>query len=157
MVEWIGTWTCGAQQGGQAHFLRGNRQSWVDVTCSTQGIARYLKGWRILDDEPVSDHALIAYELAGKAGSQKQKHLYTTDWDAFRENLDWRKQGSVDDDSAETCSRLMKEAYRNSGTREALSRKPYWWNTEIADKRKTCTQLRKGRAGRRKGITQKRV
>ncbi|KAG5880286.1 hypothetical protein JTB14_020032 [Gonioctena quinquepunctata] len=113
------------------------------MTRSTQGIARYLKGWRILDDEPVSDHALIAYELAWKAGSQKQKHLYTTDWDAFRENLDWRIQGSVDDDSAETCSRLMKEAYRNSGTREALSRKPYWWNTEIADKRKTCTQLRR--------------
>ncbi|KAG5894618.1 hypothetical protein JTB14_026149 [Gonioctena quinquepunctata] len=126
MVEWIGTLDLVVHNRGDKHtFLRGNRQSWVDVTCSTQGIARYLKGWRILDDEPVSDHALIAYELAGKAGSQKQRHLYTTDWDAFRENLDWRIQGSVDDDSAETCSRLMKEAYRSSGTRETLSRKPY--------------------------------
>ncbi|KAG5889255.1 hypothetical protein JTB14_025515 [Gonioctena quinquepunctata] len=88
MVEWIGTPDLVVHnRRDKPTFLRGGRQSWVDVTCSTQGIARYLKGWRILDDEPVSDHALIAYELAGKAGNQNQRHVYTTDWDAFTENL----------------------------------------------------------------------
>ncbi|KAG5864159.1 hypothetical protein JTB14_032040 [Gonioctena quinquepunctata] len=128
----------------------------------SRGYRQIPEGWRILDDEPVSDHALIAYELAG---NQSQRRVYTTDWDAFRENLDWRIQSSVDDDSAETCSRLMKEAYRSSGTRETLSRKPYWWNNDIADKCKTCTQLRRrtsrmldgGTYERRKGSAQERI
>ncbi|KAG5866978.1 hypothetical protein JTB14_012715 [Gonioctena quinquepunctata] len=130
--------------GDEPTLLRGDRKSWIDVTCSSQDIAKHLHKWQILDDEPVSDHALIYYELKEWNKKKNKKFIYVNNWDAFRKTLEWRTQGRKRAGSPEEYAKLIKEAYQGSVSKNTINNeKPYWWNDRIANKRRECTQLRR--------------
>ncbi|KAK9729861.1 hypothetical protein QE152_g15703 [Popillia japonica] len=129
-------------------FKKGDSTSYIDVTCSTQNIARNVKNWKVLEKENLSDHAYIFFEVS--EGYTTKKHLraeaVACDWDAFTAELELTTLGLTEARKPlhEQYSKMIKEAYRNS-TRRVSNAKPapYWWNEDIDDKRHQCTSARR--------------
>ncbi|KAG5864439.1 hypothetical protein JTB14_026753 [Gonioctena quinquepunctata] len=113
-------------------FLRGDSKSWIDVTYSTQGIAKQIANPTILDEEPLSDH----YEIKSESQKKRDRKIITTDWATFGEVLDWRIEQTEEDN--------IPESY---------SGKPYCWNRKIAT---NCTLMRRrvSRLLRRMDVTE---
>nr|CAI5838231.1 unnamed protein product [Callosobruchus analis] len=63
-------------------FVRGDCHSYIDVTCSTQKIAKQIKDWQVLDEESLSDHRLIYFEI--DIGSRSK-----TKWKRKKARIDW--------------------------------------------------------------------
>ncbi|KAG5873418.1 hypothetical protein JTB14_037837 [Gonioctena quinquepunctata] len=121
----------------------------MDVTCSTQGIAEQIANWTMLDEEPLSGHALIYFDIKGESKKKKDRKIITTDWATFKKVLDRRIQQTEKENSPETCTKALHQAYQCSTTRKngSYDRKPYWWNQEMATKHTECTLIR-GRLSR---------
>ncbi|KAK9745027.1 hypothetical protein QE152_g7265 [Popillia japonica] len=138
----------GRTLGNIPTFRRGDCTSYIDVTCSTQNIARNVKNWKVLEKENLSDHAYIFFEVS--EGYTTKKHLraeaVACDWDAFTAELELTTLGLTEARKPlhEQYSKIIKEAYRNS-TRRVSNAKPapYWWNEAIDDKRRQCTSARR--------------
>ena len=52
-----------ANEGNKPTFVRGNQTSCIDVTMCTEDLGGRIKKWRVLDDESLSDHRPIMFEV----------------------------------------------------------------------------------------------
>ncbi|KAK9679403.1 hypothetical protein QE152_g40061, partial [Popillia japonica] len=124
-------------------FRRGDSTSYIDVTCSTQNIARKVKNWKVLEKENLSDYAYIFFEHAGPKKTHNTaralQHTHRTERGLPDLGLTEARKPLH-----EQYSKIIKEAYRNS-TRRVSNAKPapYWWNEAIDDKRRQCTSARR--------------
>lgn len=49
--------------GGEPTFVRGESRSYIDVTCSTTGIARRIENWEIITEENLTEHCSIFFKI----------------------------------------------------------------------------------------------
>ncbi|KAJ8910521.1 hypothetical protein NQ315_012818 [Exocentrus adspersus] len=139
--EWIATLNIGVlNDGKKPTFVRGQSKSYIDVTCASSKIQRVIQNWMVLDDETLTDHQYITFEMSA-AGPKKPIGIKSKphyDWAAFKEIVKLRVESGREDLEA-----IIKEACHASTTRNERSRQPFWWNEEIKIKRDECQRLRR--------------
>lgn len=138
-------------KGSKPTFIRGPSQSFIDITCSTQGVAENIHNWAVLEDEPISDHSFILFEITDRTQRKQRKtekeKLFLRE-DVFRQKLTGRL-GTVDKTrvvSIEECMKILKSTYTLSCINRGSTRNvkvPYWWNQEIEVKRRECISARR--------------
>lgn len=140
-------------QGNQPTFVRGTSKSHLDLTLVTQAAASNVTGWEVLEEESLSLHRYIRFEVAGgrgNHGNNTKKHwaYRKIDYPRLSEKI---KEGApaLPDDApsacnvaatwlTESCDACMP---RSSGN---IKRRPvHWWNPEIAEQRKACIKARR--------------
>ncbi|KAJ8936103.1 hypothetical protein NQ314_012486 [Rhamnusium bicolor] len=66
IIEWMATLDMTVKNTGiTPTFSRGNCESFIDVTFSTQRIAAKIVRWEVLEEESLSDHRFIYFEVEG--------------------------------------------------------------------------------------------
>ncbi|XP_023310320.1 uncharacterized protein LOC108917090 [Anoplophora glabripennis] len=152
LMEWLAATDMTTLNTGETPtFSRGNSVSFIDVTCATANIAKKINKWQVLEEESLSDHRFIYFEIEDqihtKKGVEKEKPVY--DWDCFRTTLEWRVKvantlnaGSV----AKECTQMLKETCGASQVHRSVKQKsllPYWWSSEIELQRAKCIRSRR--------------
>ncbi|KAK9702963.1 Endonuclease-reverse transcriptase [Popillia japonica] len=117
-TDWISSsGMVGHNTGLRPTFIRGETKSFIDVTISTENIASKIRHWQVLEDETLTEHRCIYFEI-GKAGTGKRS-VFTkpaVDWKAFRKTLEITTTGKAAANYA-TGTRLIMQAFRNSTKR----------------------------------------
>mgnify|MGYP000164383016 FL=1 len=135
--------------GGKPTFVRGHTESYIDVTISTQRLAKQIIHWQVLEEENLTQHRFIYYEVRTDKVPRKmpEKKIHHIDWDVFKASLEFRVANLANEEMAShnLCTSIIKEAYKNSYKvgRNEEKRVPYWWNQSINDARKDCTKKRR--------------
>lgn len=76
-------------RGSKPTFRNSIREEVLDVTIATRDLELEVVGWQVTDEESLSDHAHIRFELSG---SEIEEQVYfrnpkATDWSLYREEL----------------------------------------------------------------------
>ncbi|XP_074036343.1 uncharacterized protein [Leptinotarsa decemlineata] len=152
MTEWIAANNLiVVNHGEKPTFVHQSYGSILDLTISTENIRPLITQWNVLDDESLSDHRYIIFEVrndrsvAGKHRSYKGWQVKRLDQEKLKEiasELD-ENQGPVTPEEfsmklKEICNAVMPRK-RGSTTRKPV----YWWNDEIAELRKQCLKKRR--------------
>ncbi|KAJ8963710.1 hypothetical protein NQ314_005431 [Rhamnusium bicolor] len=158
MAEWISTLDLVVQNNGDIPtFERGNSTSFIDVTFSTQAIARDIINWKVLMEESMSPHRFIYFEVRDGTKRRKQFERRKTYVDSTKFKIEMQERIeriNVAETSVESCIQIVKGAYAVSQPRRSRNetrKVPYWWNDEIGRKRDECISARRDlvRGGRR--------
>lgn len=158
LVEWLSALDMVViNEGNRPTFERRGASSFIDITSATRGTAAKISNWEVLEEESLSDHKYIFFEIktAGHTHKARERKKWLGDWDVFRELIGWRAEASVEEErTPENCVRWLKEAYQTSLIRtegQAPRKMPYWWSAEIQVQRNACTYSRRtaGRVCRR--------
>lgn len=131
-------------QGNKPTFVRGNTSSNIDITLCSRSLSRKIKNWRVSDEENLSDHENIYFQLIfdnnqnpGPSDKDTAKWRYDDKKkDKFKEVL--KKILNTNDPDPKQCTlSIQKAAEKVFGNKEGKShRKPvYWWNEEISNLR----------------------
>ena len=101
--------------GNAPTFLRGTQKWYVDLTLSTEWVARRMKKWRVLEHENLSDHQDIVWVL-GTTGECTRERTEKQDWGwrMAEEKKERLAEGYVCQTKTvleETCDRVLKRMY----------------------------------------------
>lgn len=158
-MEWLAALDMIVQNiGDRPTFVRGNSQSYIDVTCTTQAIGKHMRNWKVLDTETATHHNYIYFQVNEKI--QKKKGLKPKkehDWEAFRELISWAMEKKANESvTPDVYTSTIIKAYKDSLTTGDGRNKttPYWWNENIAKHREECLKARRRLTRRRKGQLQ---
>lgn len=135
-------------------FRRGTSSSFIDVTFSTQRIAKRIKNWRVMEDESLSDHNHIYFEIQGAGTKPVEKRTYHINREVLRLELVNKSLSTEEADKVSTGMKIISEAYRKSKTRANQGEEnllPYWWCPEIKMKRQDCIKARRNFTRIRRG------
>lgn len=141
-----------ANIGGRATFERGSSTSIIDLTLTTKDIHRRLKEWRVSEEENLSDHNNIRYEINITQNEQKTKTEITNKWKYSSQ----RKEDVINALDKATKTLTKKDSIYRVQTaitkvcKETLTKKHikghhpvYWWTKEIDIVRKECIKCRR--------------
>nr|CAH7749745.1 unnamed protein product [Callosobruchus chinensis] len=133
--------------GNNPTFWRGSSGSFIDITLSTQNLARAIDKWFVSDTESISDHLFIFFDLQVQRTSRRRivNGVRKVDWKLFRQILEWKIDlcGKADNTS-ESFNRIIREAYTDSShVNRRQDRKMPFWNEEIEAYRKECLYKRR--------------
>ncbi|KAK9729468.1 hypothetical protein QE152_g15942 [Popillia japonica] len=122
--------------GKEPTFVRGATESHIDVTLSTYRIAKQIVNWRVMDEDSLTDHKYIFFELKGESRRNliERTNIRTiVDWENFRHNVKKVAQEAGEMDH-NRCTKMIQKVYKDS-TRKQYGRAiiPYWWNDSIAN------------------------
>ncbi|KAH0810751.1 hypothetical protein GEV33_012040 [Tenebrio molitor] len=143
-----------ANVGEEPTFVRGSQVSHLDITLHSEELAGKLKDWKVMDKETMSDHKYIIY----KADTSKKNETRTTGkkkWVINDRNMKdlganiqmtyWKYGKAID--TAEQLETIITEAsdktFTRGGGKGRRFQANYWWNEEIAQKRKACQALQR--------------
>lgn len=139
---------------GQPTFIRGISATHIDVTLASIDIISSVAGWCVLNEESLSLHKYITYSIgtkqtqattpARKRWSYKQINKQKLQ-DFFETSIKDYEDSNAQNDARQLTEWLtrasdvcMPRVHANS------KRQPvYWWNTEIAELRRTCMANRR--------------
>lgn len=145
-------------QGSANTFSRGDACSIIDLTIASTGIVGNIEGWRVLDEETLSDHKYIEFWVS-KVESEVSTANTSKGWNAkfmnntkFRDSLTyaqsmrelkelWCKQKTGGEDRiTENIGIIRKACDKAMPRKKFLERKApkYWWTEEIGNIRKEC-------------------
>lgn len=157
-TEWISSMNIiTLNSGNTPTFIRGNSVSYIDVTCSTSKIARYIKNWKVLEDEAISDHNFIYFEVEGdtyknKRNTERQKTFF--DKEKFNKKMEEKAKMLLEKEeiSVEGYIKELGHAYKESTGRNGTPNMqvPFWWNPEIEHCRNDCKIARRTLTRQRK-------
>lgn len=139
-------------EGNKPTFVRGPTGTHIDVTFASEGIIPKVNNWRVIDEESLSLHKYILFEIKSK---QKRSALQIcTGWQIKKFNMEKLKQAmNCEMNEAQQIQQMTAtdgaESYHNMLLRVAdkcmprrngeYKRPPaYWWSDEISNLRKTC-------------------
>lgn len=159
LSEWIHSSNlCIVNVGNTPTFRREDQRSVIDVTFASEAIAGKISGWKVLEQETLSLHMYIYFELDLSLNpSTEDGTEVLRKWNVKTFNPDNFKQ-AIEEESRETtsteefmdiilkiCEKSMKRA------KKGKKKEVYWWNNTIKEKRALCVQKRRlyTRAGRR--------
>lgn len=134
--------------GTKPTFIRGGCSSIIDVTFCSENLVSKIGKWEVLDDETMSDHEYLYFELSdekrvqagGEGVNANIRWKYNEEKvDDFRNKI---RECFIDDRyDAESCTKLLLEVCEKvfKVNIRIQNRKPiYWWTEKIAEKRKEC-------------------
>jgi hypothetical protein len=137
-------------QGEEATFVGGRRESVIDITCVSIGLAQRISGWRVNDNITLSDHRPITFQIGAKEQVEAPRANSTGWWwqEDKKQNLlsEARRQlealldlnpKSLVEAIQRACNFTLKKKFSDG-------RRPvYWWTAEVAASRRTCLCARR--------------
>ncbi|KAJ8967280.1 hypothetical protein NQ317_001950 [Molorchus minor] len=123
----------------------GASKSYIDVTGATAGIAKKIHGWEVLQDEVLTYHQHIYFEVgSGRRRNNFGAKKVLFDKGVFERNIANRNKELTTGSVEELMSVLKNVTEESSITvRNSGRQTPYWWNAEIETQRRTCLRLRR--------------
>lgn len=146
--EWLAELNLIVNNTGNApSFVRGDSTSYIDVTCSSQKLARRITEWKIMEKEAMTYHQHIYFEIGPKhKKTQLTENIKPVFYkEKFKTEIRTRMQG-LEGATVRSITLLLAEATKasSSNTQTGNNRKaPYWWNQEIDEKRRECTKIKR--------------
>jgi len=139
--------------GDRPTFERGDYGSFLDVTFGSERTASRLRSWEVLDEESLSDHRYIMFEInsADLASQLEQKVATNRKWRIGGTGLErlhsamQRHLGPLDITTPEQLVTAVKCACEEalpSSSRKGRNT-VYWWTSEIGALRRTCNKVRR--------------
>ncbi|XP_060536219.1 uncharacterized protein LOC132708112 [Cylas formicarius] len=139
-------------RGSVPTFIRGSSESYIDITFSTQKIARQVINWKVLEEENLSLHQHILYTITGSNWTELQKPNTAQRWVINKERLT---------DLSLEVGRQLRNNHNNLRSAEhftatnacdktfvrkrSSARRPvYWWTAEVTEARKKCIEKKPG-------------
>lgn len=156
LAEWLASLDLVVLNNGNTPtFIRNNITSYLDITACSQEIARKVLNWEVLTEENLSDHNTIKFEINIFNNMQQPQNQQVGNspqmW-IFQENKRDLLKDKISEATERTAStpteliNLLQCICEEVFPRKTANnkRKPsYWWNSEIAKKRKNCFALRR--------------
>lgn len=138
-----------ANNGNKPTFLRGDSTSYIDITFSTNKIANKIKNWEVLDNETLTEHAHIKFEINGIREIPRKntiKNKINIDKIKIKEEIS-KLIGQLDEaqTSPTECLKVVKKAYEtvtSKGNRK-IKTMPYWWSDSIEEQKRKCIEARR--------------
>ena len=144
-------------KGTKPTFVISNRQEVIDITLATSDIESYITGWRVSDEESLSDHRHIQFQIrTDRPVLTPWRNPRATQWDAYCADLEEAIGGrmgrieTIDDIDNEVTQlqNSMETSYKNNckeKTHQPRKGAP-WWYPELEKMRKQCRHnVRKAR------------
>lgn len=140
-------------KGNVPTFIRGKSESFIDVTFSTKKIAKQIENWKVLEEESLSAHQHITFEIALK-NRKIPKMSNSPGWRIKKENLpkmtlELKKLLSMRQDyvmsAAEISGAITEACNKSFGKKRGhpTKRPVYWWTEEVAQTRRTCLKSKR--------------
>ncbi|KAG5862360.1 hypothetical protein JTB14_030583 [Gonioctena quinquepunctata] len=143
LMDWTSTLNLIVQnRGSKPTFVRRATRSSIDVTLASQNIAKSITNWRVLDDETLTEHTFIEYNIGGKSAN-KNKYPCIIDWEACTTLMNWFTDGKIPPNLKEYNGAIRKIHQGCLIENDTKTSNVYWWNADIANKRKECTRHRR--------------
>ena len=137
--------------GNTPTFVTAARKEVLDITITSQNLARYIQKWQVSAEPSLSDHRIITFELESIEGKvSNNRNPRRTDWTLYNKNLD-AKLSQVStasrnprelENAVGTLNKVIKEAYEEScpsKTHHGVITTP-WWNSTLTKLRKQVRQ-----------------
>ncbi|XP_056640907.1 uncharacterized protein LOC130447886 [Diorhabda sublineata] len=134
--------------GCQPTFRRGQSSSIIYITFAATNIAPLVTNWRVSEEENLTDHNYIYFDIAIKKDSVRTKmksrgwRVDTTQMDYFinelRSKLPSREQTLKPERLIENISHACDNTFQRKGIPSDRKKPAYWWSAEIAETRKKC-------------------
>lgn len=149
LVDWLAELNLIIHNRGNAStFVRGDYGSVIDLTLSTEKIARAIRSWKVLDDETLSDHNYIFFVVDPAQALLKSKSMQlifrgwrTENLVPYLNRVGWELRRNTDSLTPESLTEICVNCCNKSLPRKVFSeRRPpnYWWTKELTHLRKTC-------------------
>lgn len=138
-------------QGNIPTFTRNEYGSIIDITFSSEKLGRSLENWKVLEEENLSLHRNITYEIKDNYRSQEKPNT-CKGWRVKKENMGalvkevGRKLRNTNITSVEQLMKHITTACHKTLPKKNCkpNRKPvYWWSDAVATKRKECNIRRR--------------
>lgn len=158
-------------QGDVPTFVRGDSTSYIDLTFSTRGIAKQIRNWRVIEEENLSLHQHICYDIDEYrvTTEQRKNKVKSKGWVVKKEHMEKMTEeigrqirtntGNIEhkeltDMVIKACNKAFaQKTYKQS--RKSV----YWWSDVVAEERKKCLVSKRAmaRANKRNEDYQKRI
>lgn len=153
--------------GSSPTCVRPQGTSIVDLTWAEAILSSKIREWRVLDEYTASDHMYIYFVMDSTYRHVNTDHKVKynrwaykkMDVELYKETLEWlcADETALSTDNAATwMTNTITEACNISTPKVKPFHKKnmYWWNVEIANRRKECSRARKKwqRAKKRRGV-----
>lgn len=149
MIQSLGLTVC--NQGNAPTRVKNGYSSHIDITLISDKIARKIKKWRILDEETLSDHKYITFEVT----TNEAKALPVTGWSTRRMNgmkfINSINSNHIFEGDADACAKdlttILTQAMDEAAPRKSqtFSRRKsvYWWSPKLKQLRTDNNHLRR--------------
>lgn len=154
VTEWMAEMELNpANEAGVATFARADQTSILDITL--HDVRTKVTNWRVVDEENLSDHKTIMFEVETERGTRDQRGRVMPGWvfketqmKRFIKNLEDRIErrnnactaGELQDLITQSCNVAFSKKCTGKRQRKAT----YWWNQDIAELRSVCNRARRG-------------
>lgn len=140
--------------GREATFTSAmGHSSIVDVTLAAANLAAHVSKWKVMEDESLSDHKYISFEVRETGHITKNTTSKQATWMVTKESTDRatmyfgnKTQLVVETPNADELDAALLETCKKCfrPRRGKRDKKPvYWWTPEISGKRARCIKLRR--------------
>lgn len=138
-------------QGNTPTFEVGPRSSFVDLTVASESLARRSISWQVLTDESASDHKYIFLEIHDATMVPGHTLPPVRGWNTHKFNLNKAEEairtlvetGEGDRQNLTTILIEICDASMPRKKQRNNKRPVFWWNQEIANRRRECIQARR--------------
>lgn len=132
--------------GDRPTIERGMSRSYIDVTLATETLARNIQAWEVLDEETMSLHNYISFEIGGirKTSKNTNRTRLSLDKTGFESLV--RESLSDGDNDLDTFLQKLKCLTKKATIRTKVDLNGnliHWWNGEIARARQQAVYLRR--------------
>ena len=131
-----------ANLGSYPTFITSVRREVLDITISTQHIARSILNWRVLREPSLADHQHIVFEIdSDKTQIDRYRNPRKTNWNNYREDLEGllgpNERSIKNHEDLEKAADEFRDAVTKSYERNCTpitktsNRKTRWWSEEL--------------------------
>jgi len=126
-------------QGNTPTFVIARRQEVIDITCSTVSMQQYIQNWRVSDEDSMSDHRHIRFEILSQKIERKlYRNPKKTNWTVFNDRLEGRlEQQATDitntemlDEVTDRIERAVTKSYHDACPirKQRVKTSAPWWS-----------------------------
>ena len=146
-------------KGTKPTFVISNRQEVIDITLVSRNIESYVTGWRVSDEESLSDHRQIQFHInSDQPILPPWRNPRATRWDAYYADLEEKLGGhmtviettdDIENEVAQLQSSLETSYKNNCKEKKHYPKKgALWWHPDLEKMRKQCRRnIRRARRG----------
>ncbi|KAG5870209.1 hypothetical protein JTB14_017950 [Gonioctena quinquepunctata] len=129
-------------RGSKPTFVRRATRSFIDVTLASQKIAKSITNWRVLDNETLTEHEFMGYNIGGKS-ADKHKYPSTIDLEACTTLINWYIDEKIPPNLKDYNEAIRKIHQECPIENDTVTSNVYWRNADITNESEECTSHRR--------------
>lgn len=136
--EWMSTLNLIALNDGSPTFERRTSVSHIDLTIASSKVGGKITKWEVLDVESLSDHKYITFEIKGQEVRKvTERRTIFFDTNIYTREITSAKDRIREEKTPKRIIKIIKTAQKAATTQNKNKVKmfPYWWNSDITNKR----------------------